>query len=213
MNEYVRPAVEQRVLTDGSGTVIPYGRRWEGSPPDGTYSVTAHPERFAPLHAVAHALIAHLVTTYDATAEDDPAAAAREGAAIGREARAVTVLPASPDASPLTFVLTDFPGVLLRAGALTQDAFPHCGCDACDDDVVRLVEDLEGFVLGVVAGGLSESVVDGEELRIGSRLVLADGAGESSGWTPAEPEQLVRLEERGISAPWSRDWAAWSRRG
>jgi len=220
MSEYVRPAVEQPVFTDEDGAVIPYGSRWEGSPPEEAYSVVAHAERFRPLHVVADALIAHLVEEYAATASDDPAAAAGDGAEIGREARAVRVVPDSPEASPLTFVFTDFPGVLVHAGEFQRAALPVCGCYACDDEWTRVADELEGYVLGVVAGGLSESVVsgglsesvvDGEELGIGSRLVRADGAGESSGWSVAEPDRLADLEERGISAPWSRDWAAWPR--
>ncbi|WP_404810209.1 DUF6226 family protein [Microbacterium terricola] len=35
----------------------------------------------------------------------------------------------------MTFVLTEFPGVHLRAGVLHDFHFPTCGCDACDDDV------------------------------------------------------------------------------
>ncbi|KQQ07607.1 DUF6226 family protein [Rathayibacter sp. Leaf296] len=212
MSEYVRPAVEQPVFTDENGAVIPYGSRWDGAPPEEAYSVVAHAERFRPLHVVADALIAHLVEEYAATASDDPAAAAGDGAEIGREARAVRVVPASPEASPLTFVFTDFPGVLVHAGEFQRAALPVCGCDACDDEWTRVADELEGYVLGVVAGGLSESVVDGEELRIGSRLVRADGSGESSGWSIAEPDRLADLEGRGTSAPWSRDWAAWPRR-
>lgn len=37
----------------------------QGSPPEDTYSVDTHPERFAPPHTVAEALIGHLRETYD----------------------------------------------------------------------------------------------------------------------------------------------------
>ena len=44
--------------------VIEYGNRWAsrgGTPPEDSYSVDEHPERFAPLHTVAAALIDYLV--------------------------------------------------------------------------------------------------------------------------------------------------------
>ena len=73
MTEYSRPDVEPVVFRDDSGCVINYGSRWDaqgGSPPEDSYEVVTHPERFAPLHTVATALIDHLVTTYDVTVEE-----------------------------------------------------------------------------------------------------------------------------------------------
>ena len=47
---YRRPELELGIYLDEFGVPIPYGRRWGmGSPPDVTYSVCAHPERFAPV--------------------------------------------------------------------------------------------------------------------------------------------------------------------
>ena len=57
MSSYVRPLIEAPVFRDADGAVINYGSRWHGSPPEDTYSVDTHPERFAPLHVVADALI------------------------------------------------------------------------------------------------------------------------------------------------------------
>lgn len=61
------------MFRDKRGAVIPYGRRWAAQNrdgPDETYSIRAHPERFAPLINVAHAIIEHLTTTYDLRRED-----------------------------------------------------------------------------------------------------------------------------------------------
>ena len=49
-------------------------------PPEDTYSVTRHPERFAPLLEVARALREYLVATYDVTVDGDRHRAARSRA-------------------------------------------------------------------------------------------------------------------------------------
>lgn len=42
-------------------------------PPDDAYAVVTHPERYAQLHEVADALLAHLLATYECeVAEDAP---------------------------------------------------------------------------------------------------------------------------------------------
>ena len=77
MSGYLRPSVAAATFLDADGRPIPYGERWgSGMPPEQLYSVTTHPERFAPLHEVAAALIEHLVAAFDVRAEDDPACAA-----------------------------------------------------------------------------------------------------------------------------------------
>lgn len=52
--------------------MINYGSRRDraGRPAD-TYSIDSHPERFAPLHLVADALIEHLAQTYDVQVSRD----------------------------------------------------------------------------------------------------------------------------------------------
>ncbi|MDO8150372.1 DUF6226 family protein [Isoptericola sp. b408] len=49
MSTYVRPALPAVVFRDDAGAPIPYGARWtdRAGPPEDTYSVCAHPERFA----------------------------------------------------------------------------------------------------------------------------------------------------------------------
>lgn len=58
VSPYLRPTIESPIFLDAEGQVIDYGNRWGGSPPEDTYSVDTHPERFAPIHAIADALIA-----------------------------------------------------------------------------------------------------------------------------------------------------------
>ena len=70
VSSYTRPSIDTPVFRDVGGQVIDYGNRWSGSPPEDTYSVDTHPERFAPVHTVADALIDHLRDTYDVVVEE-----------------------------------------------------------------------------------------------------------------------------------------------
>ena len=73
MSEYTRPQIESVEFRDDDGNVIEYGNRWAsrgGTPPEDSYSVDEHPERFAPLHTVAAALIDYLVSNYEVDVEE-----------------------------------------------------------------------------------------------------------------------------------------------
>ena len=213
MVDYERPLIPARSFTDEDGNPIPYGSRWEDSPPDDSYSVTSHTERFAPLQTIADALIEHLSLAYDVEVRDDPALASRDGQEISRGARAVLLTPASPDAAPLAFVQTDFPGVLLHAGALHRFTFPVCGCDACDDDWTTLADDLETTVFDVVAGRYEESITAGTEPAVGYRLENAGGSGTSRGFTTVDSPEQTGLDGRRLTGPWRQVWHPWPRRG
>ncbi len=189
MPPYVRPAIPDVVVRGDDGQVIPYGERWEDGPPDDTYSVTSHLERFAPLHTVADALIAHLVATYDVEVSEGPevvAAVVAERAVERGSAplaqpdedflvRVVRLVPRGVHGAPLAFVFTNFPGVLLRAGLMQEFGFPSCGCDACDETWEGGAEDLEGTVLAIVAGMYREFVQLIPSLWFGYELETADG--------------------------------------
>lgn len=71
-SSYVRPVVAGKTYHDALGVEFEYGERWGiERPPAGSYSVDSHPERFAPLHGIADALIEHLQSTYDVEVTDD----------------------------------------------------------------------------------------------------------------------------------------------
>lgn len=124
MEGYRRPAIERGEFRDAAGAVIPYGARWRDTPPeDLPYSVTAHPERFAPVAEVARALAAAI------------AAAHRPGGG----------------GVPIEVEVTPFPGAILRVAG-HDFPFPVCGCDACDEDVEELADEMEQLVDAVVAG-------------------------------------------------------------
>lgn len=213
MSAYVRPSIEPQVFVDADGEVIEYGRRWEDSPPDEAYSVTAHPERYAPLHAVAAALIEHLRDTYDVEIEEGDGVVADLLAPPSWEVpRAVRMSPRDPACAPLTFVFTAFPGLLLHAGVLHDFPFPQCGCDACDTTWQSEADDLEEHVVAIVSGGYSESVDHrGGESTAWYRLRYPTGSsGGSSSAIALPPDRLAAAERVLDELP--PGWAAWPRR-
>ncbi len=159
MSSYIRPLVKAPVFRDAAGQVIDYGNRWGGSPPEDTYSVDTHPERFAPLHTVADALIAHLSDTYDVEVDEGTETAADlRHPAYHDVVRAVRIRPNKGACASLTLVFTAYPGIYMHAGLLNDFQYPVCGCDACDSNWEGEADALERQVLAVVAGHYRETV-------------------------------------------------------
>lgn len=153
MDTYRRPDVPAAVFHDATGAVVPHGSRWgPDGPPEDSYSVVTHSERFRPLHTVADAVAAHLAARYDVDVEHEDAPARDEPGAV----RVTTLRPRDPDAATVTLVRTDFPGVVVRAGHLLSAHLPPCGCDACDDTWEQVADELEHTVAAVVAGTFQE---------------------------------------------------------
>jgi hypothetical protein len=145
MPAYVRPVVDAPPALGDDG--VPYGSRWDAAdgPSEAAYTRTSHLERFAPLHAVADALVAHLAATHEVTAVEgpDPALADPHPDAV----RSVRLAPRDGTGRILTLEWTSFPGVMLHSGRRMTEAFPACGCDACDERWEELADDLEDAVL------------------------------------------------------------------
>ena len=169
------------------------GDRWgDEGPPDEAYSRVTDAQRFAPLLAVADELVADLRSRYDVVVNEEP----------GGERGVLSALrlhPVTGQGADLVVVRTDFPGVHLRAGRWTQEAFPHCGCDACDEQVEDLVEELGDVVADVVAGRFGEELTAGAVLRTW-RL----GSSSSAFLDPAGA--------RAAGHPGRYDWGAWPER-
>jgi hypothetical protein len=210
MSSYLRPAIDSPVFRDDDNQVIDYGSRWPDSPPDDAYSVDRHPERFAPLHRIADALIAHLRAAFDVTVQ--------EGIEVADDLmhphphpqvkRAVRVRPNDPECAALTFVFTDYPGILLHAGLLHDFAYPSCGCEACDSEWTTEADGLEQQVLAVAGGEYRESITRGVRPRVEVSTTYPDGS--SSGESRAEDVPADRLAaampmlagRAGAWAPW-----------
>lgn len=206
---YRRPPLPDPDLPGPDGEPVPYGRRWAGAPDEAAYGVVLHPERFAPLGAVADALVAHLVRTYDVTVTAvDPSADDVRGVDV---ARAVRMTPASDDGAPVLLVWTTFPGLVGRVGAATAVQVPVCGCDACDDAVDTLAGDLESLLLGAAEGRLTETV-HGPTLT--TRLDRPDGWSESvldladPSWVPGTVDHALVDHLRSLP----HGWQPWTRR-
>jgi len=151
------------VFRDDSGDVIEYGKHWTergGTPPEDSYSVVEHPERFAPLHTVATALIDHLVSTYDVELEEghDVTVGLLQPPTAEETLRAVRLTPRGEACAPLVIVLTDFPGVRVYAGVLFSESYPSCGCNACDERWEPVADELERETFAIVGGGFTEQV-------------------------------------------------------
>ena len=142
MSSYVRPLIEAPVFRDADGAVINYGSRWHGSPPEDTYSVDTHPERFAPLHVVADALIAHLRETYDVEVDEGVEVAADLlRPAFHDVVRAVRIRPNDPKCASLTLVFTAYPRSTdrLRTGAAASSSdVRRGGLRRCLDEGVTI---------------------------------------------------------------------------
>ncbi|WP_072314720.1 DUF6226 family protein [Agrococcus sp. Marseille-P2731] len=204
MPAYVRPEIVIPSVRDADGEFVPFGERWR-QPPEKSYSGVTHPERFAPLQRVAEALVEHLVATYEVDLEQGPAIAAALPYPPEDVVRAVRLTPRDRVAAPISIVLTRFPGVMVHAGVLQFDAFPACGCDACDEDVERLVGELEDLVLAVARGWLKETVTP---RGVHHRVEFASGS--RSGTADAEElgaERLHAAQERLRERP--NGWQAW----
>ncbi len=119
MSPYTRPSIAPQVFVDADGEVIDYGHRWSDSPPAEAYSVTVHPERYAPLHAVAAALIDHLRLTYDVEVDDGAHVVADLLAPPSWEVPRAVGCARAIRVRSLTFVFTSFPGLLMHAACCT----------------------------------------------------------------------------------------------
>jgi hypothetical protein len=213
MVEYRRPAVPTTMYRDEAGRQLDYGHRWdEGSPPNDVYSTVTNPQRYAPLHTVARALIDWVQNTYDVAVVDEPAARADFMHSPGDDADVIRVTPRHPFAAPLTFALTSFPGLYVHAGLLHDFYFPACGCDACDDDVGHLLDDVESLVRTVVAGGYRERAGLGPADTVEFHLEGSDGANQSGRQSVHElPEE--RATAALLSLPEDGQWQPWPVRG
>lgn len=214
VSSYRRPSIDSPVFRDADGQVIEYGRRWEASPPVDTYSVDTHPERFAPLHTVADALVAHLAETYDVRITESPDVAADLLFQSGPVVRAVRIEPNDPQCASITLVYTDYPGIFMHAGLLHDFFYPMCGCDACDSTWDAEANELERHVFAVAGGRYRESVADGPDAGIEFTLENPDGTSQGRRGVTDLPADRVEAA-RPILRALSDRWAPWpsTRRG
>lgn len=224
MGRYTRPQIEDAEFRDASGQVISFGNRWANreasGPPEDSYSVDEHTERFAPLHVIAEALISHLIETYDVTVNDkiDVVADLPYGPRAEETVRAVRFTPRDTTCAPLTLVLTTYPSVHLHAGVLFSTGYPSCGCNACDETWQSAADELEWQVFAITGGGFSEAVSEprrpkwsfsfrggleqGMGQTVSHRLRALDGSTEVGGESRADvvPAALLNMAQSSLEA-------------
>lgn len=208
LKNYQRPEFEEPDHFDEHGKLITYGDRWDTpQPPDDSYSVTSHPERFTPVHLVANALLEWLCDRFEVRCFDDPMLVKELRLDPADVVRSVRILPANTACAPIGLVFTNYPGVHLSVGALFQASFPPCGCDACDEPVSDILEDME-FTIGAVTSGTFTEQLDTQAKRLVHRFGAEElGFSESSrGIDDISPALLGRarvvLPPQGAWAPW-----------
>lgn len=209
MNTYVRPVIHPQVFLDASGGVIEYGDRWGmNGPPEDTYSVDTHPQRFLPLHTIAAALLNHVAETFDVTVVEDVNVAEDLLYEQVDVIRAVRVSPRLEGAAALTFVFTSYPAIAVHAGALSDASYPPCGCDACDESVEQSAESLESLVLAVVQGRFWERLGSGHNPWVESGVRSVDGDSWSRSQRSDFPLERLRTAQR-VLAHLPDGWSAW----
>ncbi|CAN5860292.1 hypothetical protein BH23ACT2_BH23ACT2_12330 [soil metagenome] len=129
--------------------------RSDGEPEDDAYGRVTDPEQWRALHDATTRLIEELtdgcsVTRTDAVDLDPWAAGMWPGSPATR-------LEPRSGGSVITFTFTSHPGVMVSYGHAGSDAFPRCGCDACDEDPGEEAKRMADVVRDVVSGGFTET--------------------------------------------------------
>ena len=184
--------------------------RWgpEGPPPE-AYSRLTNPERFSQLHWLADVVARRVANDHEADLFEEAAPDPR--ARIVEPARpTIKIVPRSEEAAPLTFTFSPLPGVFVGAGRSYVEAFPSCGCDACDETFEEEAERLSWLVDQVTAGRFVEMVVASGSGDPSVRTWVGLGTGEiRGGGAVIDPAEGRALLERGKARI---DWRPWERR-
>jgi hypothetical protein len=178
---------------------LEWAPRWDGEPPPEAYTTVSEPERFAALRPFVLALLDDLEAEFDVRRET-PTSIAGGVAEHVPWTDVVRLVPADPRAAPLTVAFTSFPGVLVRCGDVTDEVLPACGCDACDDLIQDLADELRFQVEAVVSGGFSEWH---ETAGRGHRFAVPDWGLRSS---------FVPADDPAPATNFRHDWAPWPAR-
>lgn len=172
----------------------------EHDPSSDAYGRVTDPDRYGALHDVAGRLIEELVDRYDVRRHEHAGA---DFVPDGVQARPL-VRPAPTDerSAPLSIAFTAFPGLLVRFGRWHVEAFPVCGCDACDERPEELVDAFHERVEAVVAGRFHETLTGG--LRPTRKSTLSGHE-----WTRSRSEHLTRADVSDLGGPIDLDWQPW----
>lgn len=168
---------------------------WD-EPPEEAYSRVTNPERFAPVLTAARRLLRRLEVTYEVRREVGGRSDFGQHATEFTDV--VRLVPAG-DGGSLAVGFTDFPGIFVRVGHGLVEGYPSCGDDACDEQAVGLVDDLEQFVDAFVNGGVTEALS-----RRAYEHTIVHGNRVDSGWSRRD-----RDEWKEIGPLDTTTWPAW----
>lgn len=119
------------------------------------YGRVTNPYRYRAVVDAAQSLLRRLVETYDVV--QSPGDTTTEFPEYrGPSLDTIRLVPRQ--GVPLIFALSPFPGVLVRFGDLGQEAFPGCGCDACDEQPDQEIQRMTQLVEAAVDGGYEEEL-------------------------------------------------------
>lgn len=169
-------------------------------PPDPeAYGRVTNPGRYAMVVDTARDLVGSLVHGYDVeTADGD--AATDFPRWTGPEGDTIRLLPSR--GVPLAFLFTGFPAVLVRFGTWGEEAFPSCGCDACDEDPTEVADRLTRLVQCAVDGNYREQL---------TRRWL-DRSFSGPWGTERRRGRLLRAERHRLGPRGLHDWPPWPSR-
>jgi hypothetical protein len=102
----------------------------------------------------------------------------------------------------VVFLFTDFPGVVIRFGQWATDAFPVCGCDACDEKPGDVILRMRNLIDLVVVGGYQEVL---------TKRFLRQSFDWAQGSSITE-RRIGRAERRRLGQPGSYKWPPWPHR-
>ena len=165
------------------------------TPPDDAYGRVTDAERFRELHTSADALVDALARRFVVEVGEPTVL----GPAQWREHRLLraTRLEPAGGGAPITIGWTDFPGLAVWFGNWTDERYPQCGCDACDEQVDDLRDLLAVHVESVTSGAFTESLE-----RSGWRAWTFLG---SSGRSMDGPQRFPEaVPGRSVWMPWVR---------
>ena len=124
-------------------------------PDEDAYGRVTNPERYQVVADAAIALISDLVRAFDV---EETSGQSVVDFPTWQVTTAETVHLVPREGAPLAFLITDFPGVAVRFGEWTREAFPTCGCDACDEPPTDVIEKMNDLVEGAVGGRYEEEL-------------------------------------------------------
>ncbi len=189
-------------------------RRWgpEG-PPTEAYSRVTNAERFRPLHPTMLEIIGRLENGFEVQRTEGYGLDEELERGFGLARPCVRLSPKDPDAAPIAVVFSAFPGLHVRFGRWHTEAFPICGCDACDESAEDQIKRLNEMVDDTTAGRYRETIK--------RPLIPFIGYGwrEAKFWSPERSSSgggrvdgLLAHRMSGGRRRLNLDWKPWRRR-